>query len=82
MVKTVHLFSLDKSLAGKYLEKCEYPFEILPSISAIIEEIGKTLSKDEYTEIKERVPQKHTLFLIWNRKRENQNEACDYTSYP
>ena len=55
MVKTTELFSLDKSLAGAYLLKCEYPFELLPKIKDMILEIGKSLSKEEYNEISENV---------------------------
>ncbi len=55
MVKTRELFSLDKSLSGEYLKKCEYPFQLLPGISSMIEEIGSSLSKDEYDEISDRV---------------------------
>ncbi len=55
MVKTTELFSLDKSLAGIYLAKCEYPFELLPKIKDMILEIGKALSKEEFSEISENI---------------------------
>lgn len=44
-----NLFSdLKKSIAGKYIEKYTYPWEILPDIKDIIIEIGRTLSPEEY----------------------------------
>lgn len=47
LVKNLFL-DLNKSIAGKYIEKYTYPWEILPDIKDIIIEIGSTLSPEEY----------------------------------
>lgn len=44
------LFTLEHSMAGKYLEKCDYPWQILPRIGEIITELQKSLPK-EYKEV-------------------------------
>jgi NDP-sugar pyrophosphorylase family protein len=42
------LFDLHKSMAGEYLEKYTYPWEVLPHIGEIVKELGKNLPEDEY----------------------------------
>ena len=49
------LFSLENSIASKLFEGKTYPWEILPCIKDFIIELGKTLPKDKFTEIKENV---------------------------
>lgn len=48
---TKDLFDLTHTAAGAYLEKTSYPWEILPSITAIIEEVGRQLDPRLYDEI-------------------------------
>ena len=48
---TKDLFDLTHTAAGAYLEKTRYPWEILPSITAIIEEVGRQLDPRLYDEI-------------------------------
>lgn len=55
MYKTKELFSLDKSLAGEYLSKFEYPWQALSGIKALILTLGERLNKNEYDEISENV---------------------------
>lgn len=43
-----NMYSLEHTIAGDYLKKSIYPWEVLSEISYIIKEIGKTLSLDEY----------------------------------
>ena len=47
------LYNLDETIANKLLEKCEYPWEVLPKIKEYILEIGKMLNKEEYNQIGE-----------------------------
>ena len=54
MYKTKELFDTKRTVVGAYLEKFEYPYEIIPMIESIIAEIINTLG-DEYTEIKKGV---------------------------
>ena len=49
--KTKELLDLSHSLAGKYLEQKEYPWQILPIIGDIIMDIIPLLSKEEYREV-------------------------------
>lgn len=51
MLRTSDLFSLDKTLAGKYLSEFNFPWFILESISEIIKKIGRELPEDEYDEL-------------------------------
>ena len=55
MYKTKVLFSLDKSLAGEYLSKFEYPWQALSGIKELILTLGERLDKNEYDEISENV---------------------------
>lgn len=47
-IKVKDLYSLEESLAGDMLSKCEYPWEALPKIKDLILELGPKLSEDEY----------------------------------
>lgn len=49
------LYDLDHTLAKDYLSKYTYPWEALKGIKDFILELGPTLPKDEYTEVKEHV---------------------------
>lgn len=48
MLKSCDLFDFSHSLAGDYLQKTDYPFEILGEIKNIIVSIGNSLPQDEY----------------------------------
>ncbi len=48
MVKTVDLLDLSRSIAGKYLAGCEYPWQALDSIGAWCVELGAGLPGDEF----------------------------------
>ncbi len=48
-----NLYDLTKTMAGSYLEQCEYPWEILPRIGEIILELGASLPQEEYDRIGE-----------------------------
>jgi NDP-sugar pyrophosphorylase family protein len=54
-LKTLELFDLSYSAAGKYLENTTYPFEILKSIGDIILEIGSSLNPADFDKIGENV---------------------------
>ena len=55
MYTTKNLFDLENTIAKKYLEKYEYPWEALPEIKNFILELIKELDKNEFKEIKENV---------------------------
>ncbi len=55
MYTTKNLLDLDHTLAKDYLSNFEYPWQSLKGISEEIIRIGKSLSKDEYDEVKENV---------------------------
>lgn len=55
MYKTNNLLDLNHTIAKKYFEEHEYPWQILPSISNIIIELSKDLNKEEFVKIKENV---------------------------
>ncbi len=48
LYKTCELFDLSHTMAAPYLEKTEYPFEILDDISDIIVTLGKNLDEKEF----------------------------------
>ena len=54
-MKIKELYDLDHTLAKDYLSKYEYPWDALASIKNFIIELGKSLDKNEYNEIKENV---------------------------
>lgn len=47
-LKIKNLYDLTQSIAGRELEKYEYPWEVLPHIEEIILKIGAALPEDEY----------------------------------
>ena len=53
--KISNLYDLNETIAAELLQTAEYPWELLPKISAFILELGAKLPKDIYTEIKEHV---------------------------
>ena len=53
--KISNLYDLNETIAAELLQTAEYPWELLPKISAFILELGSKLPKDTYTEIKEHV---------------------------
>lgn len=55
MYKTKDLLNLEHTIAKKYFDNYEYPWQILPNISNIIIELSKNLNKDEFNEVKENV---------------------------
>ena len=54
-MKIKDLYSLEHTLAGWFLEKFEYPWQVLPTIKEMIIFNIKTLPKDDYVEISENV---------------------------
>lgn len=46
--KIKNLFDLNETIAAKLFDGAEYPWEVLPKISAFITEFGGTLSEEEY----------------------------------
>ena len=55
MYKTENLFDLNNTIAKKYLEQYEYPWEALPEIKNFIRELIGELDKKEYIEVAENV---------------------------
>ena len=53
--KTAEIYDFSQSVAGKYLEKTVYPFEILSKIKDIILEVGKNLDPEKFDKIGENV---------------------------
>ncbi len=54
-MKTAELFDFEKSIAGEFLKKFEYPWLALAEIKNFVIELGKTLDKELFTEISENV---------------------------
>ena len=54
-IKIIDLFDLNHTIAKDYLSKFEYPFEALDGISDLIIELGNSLNKNEFIEIKKNV---------------------------
>ena len=54
-VRIKDLFTLDETIAKPYLEQFTYPWEALAGIHDYILELGPTLPKDLYDEVKENV---------------------------
>lgn len=54
-MKTRELYDLTHTLAASLLEECEYPWEALSRIKEYIIDLGKTLDKERFEEIKENV---------------------------
>ena len=55
MYKTEELLDLDHTMAKEYLSGFDYPWKALAGIGDLINELIKTLDKNEYVEIKENV---------------------------
>ena len=55
MYKTQDLLDLNHTIAKEYLENFEYPWLALKGIKDLILELGPTLDKEEYSEVKENV---------------------------
>ena len=53
--KIKNLYNLEETIAGKLFEGAEYPWEVLPKISAFIVELGNTLSSEEYEKCGENI---------------------------
>ncbi len=49
------MYDLNHTIAKEYFNKYKYPYEILPNISKIIEEIGNNLDLSEYDKLKDNV---------------------------
>lgn len=49
------LYSTENTIAKEFLDSGEYPWELLPEISAYIMRLGPTLPKDRFKEVKEHV---------------------------
>jgi len=54
-MKIEELYDLNHTLANEYLKKYTYPWEALAGIKEFIINLGKSLDKNEYKEIKENV---------------------------
>ena len=65
-LKNGSLFDLSHSLAGAALAQCEYPWEILDQIGALIIALGQELPQDEYTKQGENVWVHNTAKLYPN----------------
>lgn len=50
-----NLYTLEETIAAPLFEGAVYPWELLPKISGFITELGKTLSKEQFEEVKENV---------------------------
>ena len=55
MVKIENLYDLTHTRGENYLKKYTYPWDALPGIGAMIEELGKTLPADEFLQIRDRI---------------------------
>ncbi len=55
MLRTKDLFSLDKTLAGEYLARFNFPWFVLDSVGEIIKKIGRDLPESDYTQTAENV---------------------------
>ena len=53
--KIKNLYTLEETIAKPLFEGAEYPWELLPKISAFILELGATLSEEEYEKVGENV---------------------------
>ena len=53
--KIKNLYNLNETIAKDLLEKAIYPWEVLPKIKDFILKLGKSLPKEEYTQLAENV---------------------------
>lgn len=49
-MKIENLYDLTHTMTGGFMKQYEFPWEILPHIGEMIEELGKNLSSDEYNQ--------------------------------
>lgn len=54
-IKIENLYNLEETIAKDIFEGCTYPWEVLPRIKEYIIELGKTLDKEKFQEIKPNV---------------------------
>ena len=54
-LKIKNLYDLEQTIAADLLKTAEYPWELLPKISAFIKELGATLPKEKFEEVEENV---------------------------
>ncbi len=54
-LKIESLYNLEETIAKEIFQGCEYPWEVLPKIKEYIIELGKSLDKEKYEEIKPNV---------------------------
>ena len=54
-IKIENLYNLEETIARDIFEGCTYPWEVLPKIKEYIIELGKTLDKEKFQEIKPNV---------------------------
>ena len=47
--KISNLYNLEETIAADLMKQAEYPWEILPKISAFIVELGESLPKDKFS---------------------------------
>lgn len=53
--KISNLYNLDETIAAELFKDAVYPWELLPQISSFIIELGQSLPKDKYTQVKENI---------------------------
>ena len=49
------LFDLEKTMAGEYLKKFAYPWEVLKGLGELIVELGQSLPQEEYQRVGENI---------------------------
>jgi len=76
MYTTKNLFDLENTIAGKYLEKYEYPWEALPEIKNFIKDLIRELDKSEFKEIKENVWVHNSVSIAPNASIEGPAIIC------
>lgn len=54
-IETNYLLNLNETAAAPLLEQYTYPWEALPNIAEFIQQLGKTLSKEDYEQIEESI---------------------------
>ena len=54
-LKIKNLYDLEQTIAADLLKTAEYPWELLPKISAFIKQLGATLPKEKFEEVEENV---------------------------
>ncbi len=54
-LKIENLYDLEQTIAADLLKAAQYPWELLPKISAFIKELGASLPSDRFDEVEENV---------------------------